>query len=58
MVAKGLMLQECGLRTYTFWPISNDTKICSYTELTVNNYQEQRIIYNVVAKLYGSIEPG
>ena len=30
----------------------------SYTELTVNNYQEEKMIHNVVAKLYGAVEPG
>lgn len=29
----------------------------NYTELVVNNYQEERTIHNVVAKLYGGVEP-
>ena len=31
---------------------------CSYTELVVNNYQKEKVIQNVVAKLYGGVEPG
>jgi dihydroorotase len=26
--------------------------------LVVNNYLEERVIHNVIAKLYGAIEPG
>ena len=36
----------------------HDLITCSFTQLVVNNYQEERVIYNVVAKLYGAIEPG
>ncbi len=30
----------------------------SETYLMVNNYQEQRTIYNVIATIYGRVEPG
>ena len=30
----------------------------SYVYLNVTNYQEERIIYDVVATIYGSVEPG
>lgn len=38
--------------TYSFYPI------ISVTLLQVNNYQEQRTIYDVIATIYGSVEPG
>ena len=30
----------------------------SVTRVEVNNYQEQRTIYNVIATIYGGVEPG
>ena len=37
--------------------IAQSDQNANVTELVVNNYQERRTIHNVVAKLYGGVEP-